>query len=177
VFSQVITFAQTEPQKLQEFSLDIQGRGLGTTYRWGQKESLWSVGIKFNTLFEDNEGFGNTDNKNLNIGIYLGREWRKSLTERLTFRYGLGVGYEYGDYRTDIINLPNPDLTAYEYSESSVLATGTLGIMYNISEKFFIGIEARPNLGFSFQRDNLSSNNKTTHIRSIPIGLNFGLKF
>ena len=93
-------FGQTESQ-VREVGFLVNTHGIGTTYRFGNQESLWNIRLMVNEL-DFNEFTGPTglvEEKRLNMGIHFGREWRKQKMSKLTIRYGMDVGFEYENNR------------------------------------------------------------------------------
>ena len=182
-FSSTI-LAQTKP-KIKEVGFVANTNGLGATYRFGHKESVWKIRLMVNDLSNERLGIGNTtfEFENFNVGIHFGKEWRKYLSNKLAFRYGLDLGFEYENNIETRTGAITDGIYKVDYSYPKTLMTGTVGFLYDVSDKLIFGIEALPRVGFSFDTykyetaNGPTRNSTTTHRRSFDLGVSLAFRF
>ncbi len=134
-------------QKLHELGITFQGiNNFGATYRVGNAHSLW----RFNTLFalESQNQMGNQSIQSFSSGFSVGKEFRKNITSKLQFRYGLDVGFKY-QYSTlttkdSLQTILRRDVT----SQSSPFLHIVLGFNYLINNNFIVGFEVLPGINY-----------------------------
>jgi hypothetical protein len=127
--------------------------GFGITYRIGKQNAVW----RFNTGFASGGRtyIGDNTNSSFQIGASAGREWRKELTEKLDFRYGFDVQYNYSK-RTNEGNFNGFPLENIFYTSSGGVGA-VIGFNYEISSSLFIGAEILPFVNFNYNQNNTVS--------------------
>lgn len=141
-------FAQeNEKVRVKEVGLTFYNfDGFGITYRVGKENALW----RFNTGFGNGiqEYAGDNVRSNFSIGTNVGREWRKEVTSKLDFRYGVDLQYSFATNSNENSNLTNVS------ENKNVLHFGginvVLGFNYEISKSVFIGAELLPFFGINY---------------------------
>ena len=126
----VLTIQAQEKDKVKEVGLTFYNLdGFGLTYRLGNENAVW----RFNSLFfgtTDQSGNNSNNNKSIGLGSSLGREWRKAMTDKLDFRYGVDVFYNYRKNTAD--NYLTPELENENIFNSGGLNL-ILGFNYEVS--------------------------------------------
>ncbi|MDH5474264.1 MAG: hypothetical protein OEX22_01085 [Cyclobacteriaceae bacterium] len=144
-------FSQQKAQQ-KEVGLAFQSlNGFGLTYKTGTNKSLW----RFNTLFvsggnlsEESDSSSFEDNS-LAVGFKFGKEFRKEIFEKLEFRYGTDVSFNYrlSKYENnDRTSIDQDWKRSRETFESGINLL--VGLNYLISNDFIIGAELMPHLTY-----------------------------
>lgn len=118
--------------------------GFGLTYRIGNEKSVW----RFNSVFLSGGQYSSDrTNKLFGFGLNSGREWRTAITEKLDFRYGVDLFF---NYRKNIYegNYMNQDKKDESISNSGGLNI-VLGFNYSISSSIIVGIEVLPYISYN----------------------------
>jgi hypothetical protein len=70
----------------------------GITYRTGTDQALWRIS-GFSIRMGKHESYGSSTNvytsSNAGVGVQVGREFRKSITDQLQYRYGVDLACSY----------------------------------------------------------------------------------
>jgi len=150
-----------ETVKQKEFGVVFSNLDrFGLTFKIGNDKSLW----RFNSLVlsgSDRDyidaSFDN-EQRNAGFGVSVGREYRKKATEKLEFRYGADLSFNYSYSKLTTTDKTN--LNAGRLSEQTTYSPGinlVLGINYLINDNIIIGAEALPyftyNTGNSINQD------------------------
>ena len=174
----LITNAQENKQK--EVGLAFRNFDeFGFTFKTGSSNSLW----RFNTLLisgyheEENADSRLTTIENIGFGFKMGKEFRKSITENLDFRYGADLSFRYTKSKneTDDKSIDNH----YRIHERTTYEPGiniVLGFNYNINENFIVGGELLPS--FSYKTGKSKEKNYYSNydeIESDISGFSYGL--
>lgn len=181
VFALSASFAYSQSSTHQEVGITLRNlNSFGITYRLGKPDQVW----RFNTLLLSGDKRSlkadSVDNTQINQGILLsiGREKRHSITEKLDFRYGADLAFQYSHYKSKredkTINETNDYLSeSFEYTPSFNLV---IGFNYHLND-FIIGAEMLPSFGYSF-----GSKRATTYgypddyiVKSDISGIQYGL--
>lgn len=144
----ILVMAQ-EKTKQQEVGLSFMSLyRFGITYKIGNSNALWrfnSVMMNGNNHEETTDSISYDNNSNSHFRVNLGREYRKTVTDNLKFRYGADLSFSYASQKGDHDDLVNGD---YNYfSETSTYMYGAnivLGLNYVIQDKIVIGAEILP---------------------------------
>ena len=127
----------------------------GLTYRFGTIKSMWRINamsLSGNTRNETQDSL-QIDGSNIGLGIRIGKEFHKSLTEKLELRYGADLMFDlyYNKSDFDDQSLADSDL------ENSSLNTNqgisfVLGFNYIINDHFILGVEVNPNISYMYSK-------------------------
>lgn len=152
----------------------------GLTFRTGTAESLW----RFNTLLITGNNRKNTNEdvidkqNNIEVGISVGKEFRKSIIQNIELRYGADLSFNYSlsKSNTDV----NNDNTIDRSTKNTNYTPGinlVLGLNYKLSDHFVIGAEVLPyfiyTAGTVIQKTYLPNN--TIENESKSSAFNYGL--
>jgi hypothetical protein len=158
-----------DPAKVREIGLFAFGlTNYGFTYRWGHERAVW----RFQTArlkLGLGEQFGNASpsgSRSANLKLGIAREWRKPLADRIDLRLGcglaIGLEHRWGD-GGDQIN------RGYGIEPA---ANFIFGLNYRIKERFLVGAEIDPQLGYAYARNTTTTQNDTQIVSSQGITLN-----
>jgi len=117
-------------------------------YRVGKPKAMWRLGLinvlnaNKNTTYESTL----SDNKNLNIGIRIGKEFRKSATEKFELRWGGDLTVSYASSQSS-----REDLKSRSQNFRSGI-NAVLGFNYLINKHLIIGAELLPSVNYEFTR-------------------------
>ncbi len=153
---------ETVKTKVREVGLTASSltNGFGLTYRVGNEKMVW----RFNALSgQYNQGgnvqddyYQNTTIKSLNLSTSFGVEFRKTITEKLTWRTGVDLGFSMSSYSRQ----ENNDSTIYRSAYSRDLSDKrfmptvklVLGVNYQVAENIILGAEVLPFIGMEFMK-------------------------
>tara|TARA_R110001592_G_scaffold234658_2_gene492319 strand:+ start:52166 stop:52789 length:624 start_codon:yes stop_codon:yes gene_type:complete len=141
--------------KQREIGLIFTGlNSFGLTYRQGKAEALWRFRVANVSGGSDNSVGDSLSNRSQRFAADLmaGKEFRKTLDEHFTFRYGLDLGL---GLRLNEANNENMFVNGSDQStNASQLFTASmnlvLGFNYQLSDKFILGAEVLPSFGYTF---------------------------
>lgn len=155
-----------------EFSLDISPVLLGNfpsslLYRNHYiskkgKNVAFRLGANFSGSFTSQKNeetpLSKVDLNSHQINFLIGKEWQKTIQNRILAYYGMDLNLGYGRSSTggNFINLPETSFSSINTSYS-VSAIGFVGMKYHLSRHFSISAESGLNAGFT----NSNSSNKT----------------
>lgn len=160
LFISITTFAQDSQKRVRVKEVGLTFYNLnnfGATYRIGNKDAVW----RFNSLFLVGEdGEQTTSNFNSNIiltsnfgyGLNVGRELRKTITEKLDLRLGVDISYNY-NVRKEEGFFSDPG-SLRETIDQSAGGNLVLGFNYEVAPSIFVGAELLPYLSFNKGRVN-----------------------
>lgn len=157
IFCSSYSFAQDN--NIKEVGLNYGTYGYGPIYKFGGQKSVWRT--RFNIHEISKEKFQTANNErersNLNLGIYLGKEWRSYKGKRFTFKYGGDLGFEY--WRTkDKGTQINPPVSTVRYGYArQIFVNAVIGFNYNIAKRIVLGFEALPRFGISYNNSKVES--------------------
>ncbi len=150
----------------KELAITFSGlNSFGFSYRAGNDAALWRFNTVLGLANSSKRTYDSLENSSSSTQIRLaaGREWRKPINEKLTFRYGLDLRgsfrKNYSEYK-DMRNVPFPN---NRLSEDIVYGAGTnivLGFNYQFSPNFLAGLEFLPSYTYYFGNGRNSSNNQ-----------------
>lgn len=161
------TQAQEKP-RLKEVGITFRNLdNFGITYRTGTETALW----RFNSLaFTGGKNNLYTDSADsyasqLSISVSVGREFRKPITEKLTFRYGVDLKTNFsGSFSEyDDKSIANADRIDNRFYISPGLQA-IVGLNYTLNNNLVFGAELLPSIGYNILVDNGS--------RALSIGRN-----
>ena len=140
-------YAQDLP-KQKEVGLTFSGlNNFGVTFRTGNAHSLW----RFSTLFlygskESLEADSSeTKSENGGFALKIGKEFRKPITQNLSFRFGADVSFEYFKYLNDVDDrsISNNDNTRKKITYGPGINL-ILGLNYTLGKSIILGAELLP---------------------------------
>ncbi len=141
----------------------------GFTYRVGTERALWRYNLAVMNLGLSNSDINEVKRKTFNASIALGigREFRKSISPELDFRYGgdLSLSYAYSKEKNT-----NPSLERSQtFNGFSTSAGLVLGFNYKLSDNLIFGAELLPKLNYKWGNDkgDLSTNIKSNELRFV----------
>jgi hypothetical protein len=149
-----------------EFSLDLAPIILGNypgdlLYRKhyiskNGKNVALRVGAMVNANFGSTENLGgnpnSSENQNVRLNLYIGKEWQKTIQKKIIGYYGLDFGVGYSEtYLAIDTDDNNPNFAPLNQSSFGlhVNATGFLGVRYHISKHFSLSTETALLAGFN----------------------------
>jgi len=158
-----IAYAQ-EPVRQKEVGLIFTSLdNFGVTFRTGKVNSLWRFNAANLSGLNGKTPADSITTKFSNGGFkfQVGKEFRKPISESLTFRYGVDISFNYTKNVNEYINNNNPNQGAYRKEVSYGPGVNlVIGANYKVSDHVFIGAELQPYLiyykGESYTRTNLS---------------------
>jgi hypothetical protein len=149
----------------------------GITYRTGTDRALWRIS-GFSVGASKDESYGGQTNiskySRAGLGLQLGREFRKPITDQFQYRYGLDLACYYNVSTT---NTTSP----YQHMKTTIRTfmpgiVGVFGINFLVNSHFLVGAEIEPRFSYimAHQNDkNLLDDTETE--RDIP-GFNFSVQ-
>jgi len=166
----------TNTQKQKEVAIGFSSlNSFGLSYKFGKPNSLWRINTIIATgsnIDETSDSVGQTYS-NFNIKFRFGKEFRKSLTEKLEFRYGADLSFGYTNRKSerDDKTISNNDILNERITYSPGLNL-VLGFNYLISDNILIGAEILPSFEYVTGTSEQLSNG--TEIKSDISGFNYG---
>lgn len=170
------SFAQ-EKTRVREAGISFKNLDeFGLLYRIGNNKSVWRFAIRGNrTTPSRSERHSTSDNGNniskhvdtgerYGFGIWLGKEFRKKITDNIGFRYGLGAGisktYYEGKSKMEDLYLKPQKLTVSErnskMNSNDIRVNLILGFNYLLND-IVIGVEINPSMKYSYKMVNTNS--------------------
>jgi len=123
----------------------------GLSYKFGNSNSVWRINTSLISGENSNRNEGNFEIRQKSIGFSLmfGKEFRKTITEKLEFRFGADLSFDYENNETE----SNDDFSQNNnfLSKRITYSPGVnlvVGFNYLISESILLGIELLP--GFNY---------------------------
>lgn len=182
----ITTFAQEKQKEVGTVFNSLNQFGL--TYRVGNTNSMWRITTiaALNNSNNSKSDSSNRDSSGLTISLKLGKEFRKSVTNQLEFRYGFDVDYSYYSFKNESHSYyydweyENGNIVSSTIVERSEKYTATihsvgiqlvLGVNYVVKEKLIFGIEINPAFMYKFgenTRKNYSSDNQIQEFLGVP---------
>ena len=154
-FAQEKTKVRTKEVGLTFYNFD----GFGLTYRIGKEKAMWRFNTAYlngsQSFFQDNVSTG------YSLGASAGREWRKPVADKLHFRYGFDLQYNFGKAIVENDN-NNIVLENKSYSQSGRV-NFVVGFNYQISNSLCLGAELLPFFGYNYTQT-------TSYNQSIQFG-------
>lgn len=176
LFALILSIQLSAQERQREVGLVFQNLDdFGITYRVGTEKSLWRI----STLLIDGNNAQLKEDSTLHkqnstgIGIAFGREFRKSITDKLELRYGADIKFEYDKFTSD-----NDDQSMFNQDRFLERITNrygmdiVLGLNYVINDKLILGAEILPNINYVVQTEELES---TVKIESEITGWSYDL--
>lgn len=140
----------------KELAITFSGlNNFGFSYRFGEEKAVWRINSAFGIFNNETNTYDSLEQSfaNTTMRIALGREWRKPVNEKLTFRFGVDIN---GGYRLNASETKDMrrNLNSYNRtSEERVYTTGAnlvLGFNYQLSPNFIAGVEFLPGATYFF---------------------------
>jgi len=147
-----IAQSETSSLKVREVGVAFSDlNSFGINYKVGTKTALW----RFNSLLlsggntDEESDAREQDSKNIGFGLKAGREYRKSISDKLELKYGFDLSYRYYSKTIDqvrnVINSSNSKQeSTYHYSGINMV----LGLNYVINDNFVFGVELLPGINY-----------------------------
>lgn len=162
----VFVLAQ-EKTNVKEVGLAFSGlNSFGLTYRLGKENALWrfnALAIGGNQETQDLDSMM-WDNMRNELSISIGREFRSEIAEKLIFRYGLDLNYNYQRSESDREETNRNGTTFKNYNLRLVNNYGVrfvLGLNYKLSDNIILGAEILPD--FSYRKGEIEEVRETTN--------------
>lgn len=173
-----LTITAQEKTKQKEIGISFNNlNNFGLTYKFGNSKSLWRINTLLISGVNNNNSRDSLEINRNSIGFTLkfGKEYRKEITEKLEFRYGvdLSFGYRKSKYDYNDKSIVNNDML----DEKLTYRPGInfiLGFNYLISKDILIGAALLPGFNYIIGISNsLGSSNEV--ITSETSGFDYGL--
>jgi len=142
----IVSYGQQSP-KQKEVGIGISTWGtFGAFYRVGSSKSLWRfTGLnRYRNLTQFSSPDVQTKYSGFNVTVQAGKEFRKSITDKLDFRFGGDVMFHYSHLTRTVNDMTMTDNDSY--SKARYIGPGinaVVGFNYKI-KRILIGAEALP---------------------------------
>lgn len=176
LFIGISSFAQ-ETKKQKEVAIAFGSlNSFGLTYKFGKTNSLWRI----NTLMVSGNNYDESsdslerNNSSFGFNLRFGKEFRKSITDKLELRYGADLFLG-----TDQTSNGVDDKSAFGYTneqKTESISPGislVFGFNYLISENLLLGAEMMP--GISYTMGTITRTQNDIETKSDMTSLNYGL--
>ncbi len=176
-FCQLPTLHAQERTRQREVGLVFSGLDrFGFTYRVGRPNSLWRFSSVFGGGSSSSEVNSNskTEFTSNSFGLTSGREFRKTLAENISFRFGVDIIYEYSGFARntdDLTGLIND--TMLDRKKHSFGMGIALGLNYVVGKHFTIGAEILPSFTFTTGTEIEKTSFTTTSTATELSGFNY----
>lgn len=158
-----------EMPKQRELGLIFTGLdNFGLTYRQGSAAALWRfrvASVSGGSDKSESDSLSNSSQR-FSVDLLAGKEFRKTLDEHFTFRYGLDIGFglrlNEANNQNMFVNGSTQSTNASQFFTASMNLV--LGFNYQLSDKILLGAEVLPSFGYTFgQQDftNITPNSGT----------------
>ena len=168
MFLSLLLGAQQLPQH-NEIGIATGGtNAYSLIYRTGSATELWR--FRALTMMGNSNRYKadslHRSSSNQNFGLYIGKEFRKPISEKMQMRYGgdISLGYSVNRVRRNDISVFNNDY-------NDITRTGRVGVnfvcgvVYHVEKNFILGAEVLPGIDLSYGRSrSTTSNNNSTYI-------------
>lgn len=165
----ILTSSLIAQEKRKEVSINLSSSdSYGISYRFGTAKSLWRLNLlsssidiydsqnerefEFSNGQENNIDYYEYDNSNYGIGISIGKEFRNTVANKVEFRYGFDIGFNYNHRTSESINSYNnsTDLSVYKskYNFYTPSINGVIGFNYLLNKHLALGIEVLPKISY-----------------------------
>jgi hypothetical protein len=144
--------AQSGPYR--EAGLAFHGLNhFGVIYRTGTADRLWRFNSSFVTGNNEKSRSDNQERiiRNFNGSLWAGREYRKSLHEKIQIRTGFDISLDFRHWKQK-----TDDLTVFNNDDEQSRTTwrpgvnAVIGMNYLISDRMLVGFELLPGIGYVF---------------------------
>ncbi len=145
--------AQESP-KLREVGLTFSNlNNFGITYRTGTAAALWrynvgSLNNSSSSQFRDSIEYSI---RRIGLNVSIGREFRNSVTEKLTFRYGLNLFTSFSTNTNEVDDQRqrgNSSKNSQIQLEPGVSAI--VGLNYQLTDNLVLGAEMLPSVSYTY---------------------------
>lgn len=140
------------------------------------KVGLFSLSSQYNKDELNQDVFGNSyfgERKYLSGGINIGLEFRKSLSDHLTFFHGPNLGLFYSLSTFNPKNNYNTSYTKTKQENYSISLPYTLGLLFNINKHLLMAAQINPSIYISQDNNNnMNQNLSSQKSQSIGVGFN-----
>ncbi len=153
VMSMTILVNAQEKTKQKEIGVSFSDlNNFGFTYKFGTNKSLWRINTLLANGSNRTDEIGNIErtSNTIGFGLRFGKEFRKSITDKLELRTGGDVSFYFNRNK---ITTKDPFFFNDITNENKTYRTGlnfVFGFNYLLSKEFIIGAEVLP--GFSYAR-------------------------
>jgi hypothetical protein len=159
IVSQFYSIAQDAPNKVRELGINMSSlNSFGIRYKTGNSKTLLRITLlalngynykaKPDTLAPNQNSFGGS--------LHIGFERRKTITDKVTFYYGLEALGSYTGGTVQYINASNAYSEKITTSSPLIGAAVVLGFNYNINSNLLLAAEILPGVNYNFQQTNYS---------------------
>jgi hypothetical protein len=169
----MVPFMAQSQDALKQRELGLIFTGLdnfGLTYRQGSAAALWRfrvANINGGSDKSESDSLSNASQR-FAVDLMAGREFRKTLDEHFTFRYGLdlGLGLRLNEAKNQnmFVNGSNQSTSASQLFTASMNLV--LGFNYQLSDKFILGAEVLPSFGYTFGRQEFTYSTSNSGTRN-----------
>jgi hypothetical protein len=149
IFFAVIPFicsAQSSiPQKEISFGMS-PGSGSSFAYKVGTTRAMWRLAtfsVNYNKYTENSNEFKRYSTQSY-FNLQVGREWRKSLTNQIEFRYGADLSVGYSIFRSKYEWIPVQQTQTGYFRSFMPGVNLVVGFNYLLSESLILGVEFLP---------------------------------
>ena len=132
----------------------------GLTYRFGNDRSLWRVNSSLIDLqaYEEKNTHNTAEVKKIDVLASFGKEFRKKITNKLSFRYGLDASMEYRHSRIEYLSELNADNNNLRKEESYIPGLNLIcGLLVEYKKHFIIGFELLPGASYTMTKQDQES--------------------
>jgi hypothetical protein len=180
----ILTASSQEKVKIKEIGISFQNKNdYGFLYRIGNTGSVWRISSSFFIeKYKLDNKIQNSEYHREAFGysLALGKEFRKSLNDKLEFRYGAEVFYSYQKEGEDSRYPDDNSFIVWNYLNRNTRSSGLhlmIGFNYLIESNFVIGLEINPRISYQEVKQNqiLIGQGLSQEFNSINDGYGFGL--
>lgn len=128
----------------------------GVTYKFGTQRSLWRINtaVLAGNSSEVNNTSSREKNNSFAFSAQFGKEFRKSLSDNLEFRYGADVSFQMAYAKSEYDTDSQGPFSTDQTQTSTTYTPGinlVIGANYAITESLWIGAEIMPSVTYSNQ--------------------------
>ena len=162
MFLSLLLFAQQLPKR-KELGIATGGtNAYSLIYRTGSATELWRFRAftMMGNATRYKEDSLHRSSSNQNIGLYVGKEFRKPISEKLEMRYGgdVSLGYSVNRVRRNDLSVFNSDYNDINRTVR-VGVNFVCGVVYHVEKNFILGAEVLPGIDLSYGRSRSTSSN------------------
>ncbi len=146
----------TTSKKVKEIGLVFTGlnSNFGLTFKIGNENALWRFTALNLTGNHTKDAFNNNQQtkNNINFGFNFGREYRKPIINKVSLRYGMGLGFNFS-YSNETFkrsyNNRKYDKTERKRTIYRPEISFLLGVNYPLNDNIIVGAEILPNISYT----------------------------
>ena len=165
LFTATFLSTQTGPTKRQELGVTFSNfDSFGFTYRVGKENNLWRFSTGFisggtNTTEGVTEELKRTS---FGLGVQIGKELRKPISEKFTLRYGLDLSFRFNHNTDAPIDASNNEGTKYNAYVPGI--NFVLGTNFQVAERLILGAELLPGASYSYSKSSITAADGTEQV-------------